>query len=153
MTIYLACTVRGDRSALAAARRICAGLEARGHAVLTGHLLEDHVDEAEGRLTHEAVFERDLEWLGRCDALVAEASGSSFGVGFEVGYVLARAPVTGQRVFLVYDAARRSAVSRLISGNTDPNCRLLAYARLDEIDSFIERHFPEPAPGTREREF
>ena len=53
------------------------------------------------------VFRRDLEWLTACDVLVAEASGSSYGVGFEVGYVLGRAQASGQRVVLLYDTARR----------------------------------------------
>jgi hypothetical protein len=34
--------------------------------------------------------------------LVAEAFGSSYGVGFEVGYVIGRAASTGQRVVLLY---------------------------------------------------
>jgi 2'-deoxynucleoside 5'-phosphate N-hydrolase len=141
MKIYLACTVRGDRGAVAAARQLASGLRARGHEVLTAHLLEDNVEEAEARLSNDEVFARDLQWLGVCDVIVAEASGSSYGVGFEVGYMLARAPVTGQKVFLLYDAARRGAVSRMISGNVDPNCRLLAYSSADEIDVFLAEHF------------
>jgi nucleoside 2-deoxyribosyltransferase len=141
MRIYLACTVRGDRSAVEAARRLAAGLRRRGHDILTGHLLDDDVDQLEGRLSSEAVFERDLEWLQACDALVAEASGSSYGVGFEVGYVAARAPVTGQKVFLLYDARRRSSVSRMISGNVNPNCRVLAYSSLEDIDAFVTGNF------------
>jgi len=37
------------------------------------------------------VYRRDLDWLSCCDVLIAEASGSSHGVGFEVGYVIGRA--------------------------------------------------------------
>src|SRR5215471_20634284 len=103
MTIYLACTVRGDRGGVAAGRAICERLERNGHHVLTGHLLADNVDAAESQLSEEEVFRRDLEWLGRCDALVAEASGSSYGVGFEVGYILGRARATKQRVVLTYN--------------------------------------------------
>ncbi len=68
---------------------------ARGHEVLTTHLLADDVETAESRLTAAEVYRRDLDWLTRCDVLVAEASGSSYGVGFEVGYVLG--PRAGQR--------------------------------------------------------
>src|SRR6195952_4546512 len=98
MTIYLACTVRGDRGGVLAGRVICARLQRHGHRVLTTHLLADDVEVAESAITEGEVYRRDLQWLTACDVLVAEASGSSYGVGFEVGYVLGRAQATGQRV-------------------------------------------------------
>src|SRR4029079_4257486 len=107
MTIYLACTVRCARRDVLAGRAICERLQRHGHEVLTTHLLADNVDSAEARITEQQVFPRDLEWRAACGALVAEASGSSYGVGFEVGYVLGRAETTGQRVVLLYDTARR----------------------------------------------
>src|SRR6266849_3113051 len=127
MKIYLACTVRGDRGGVAAGRAICERLLAHGHEVLTTHLLADDVETAESRLTEADVFRRDIEWLSQCDVLVAEASGSSYGVGFEVGYVLGRAGVSGQQVVLVYDAARHHAISRLITGNCDRSCTTFGY--------------------------
>src|SRR5437016_2121227 len=112
MTIYLACTVRGDRGGVEAGRAVCARLQHHGHHVLTTHLLADDVNEAEAKLTEQDVYARDLDWLSQCEVIVAEASGSSYGVGFEVGYVLGRASRTRQRVVLLYDAARRGAISR-----------------------------------------
>jgi nucleoside 2-deoxyribosyltransferase len=141
MTIYLACTVRGDRGGVLAGRAICERLQQHGHTVLTTHLLADNVETAESRLTEREVFHRDLQWLTSCDVLVAEASGSSYGVGFEVGYVLGRAHASGQRVVLLYDAARRDQVSRLITGNADPNCATFGYGSLVELTSFIDQHF------------
>src|SRR6478736_5929413 len=133
MTIYLACTVRGDRGGVLAGRAICERLQRHGHHVLTTHLLADNVETAESQITETEVFRRDLEWLAACDLLVAEASGSSYGVGFEVGYVLGRAATTGQRVVLLYDAARRNAISRLATGNCDEACETLAYTSLADL--------------------
>jgi nucleoside 2-deoxyribosyltransferase len=141
MRIYLACTVRGDRGGVGAGRTICERLQRHGHEVLTTHLLSDDVNEAESQLTEEHVYRRDLEWLSACDVLVAEASGSSYGVGFEVGYVLGRARASGQRVVLLYDAARRPAISRLITGNCDEACTTFGYRSLDELAEFIDRRF------------
>ena len=59
------------------------------------------------------MYERDIEWLEACDVLIADASGSSFGVGFEVGYVLGRSDRTDQQVVLLYRADRRDQISRL----------------------------------------
>lgn len=138
MRIYLACTVRGDRGGVQAGRAICERLQHHGHEVLTTHLLADDVESAESQLTERDVFERDLDWLSRCDVLVAEASGSSYGVGFEVGYVLGRAARTGQKVVLLYNTERRHAVSRLITGNCDAACTTFAYSSIEELTAFID---------------
>ena len=138
MRIYLACTVRGDRGTVNAARHIHGCLVRLGHEVLTGHLLEEGVDAAESRLPDAAVFARDFAWLESADAIVAEASGSSYGVGFEVGYTLGRAPRTGQRVLVLYDAARRGRISRLISGLSDARAQVLAYESVSAIEPFLE---------------
>ncbi len=144
MRIYLACTVRGDRSGLEAARLIAQRLTALGHDVLTSHLLADNVDEAEASLGNREVFERDLGWLDASDALIAEASGSTYGVGFEVGYIVGRAPHSGQRAFVLCDDRRWNAVSRMLSGNTAAACTTVRYASLDDIAAFVEREFGAP---------
>ena len=118
MRVYLACTVRGDRSGVLAGRAICERLQHHGHEVLTTHLLTG------------------------CDVLVAEASGSSYGVGFEVGYVLGRAHQTGQRVLLLYNTERRHAISRLIIGNCDPACTTVGYTSIDDLCRVVDRHLP-----------
>jgi len=125
--VYLACTIRGDRSRLEVARRLGAALEAAGHELMTGRFLGDGAEDEDGRLSADAVFRRDLDWLDACDVLVAEASGSSYGVGFEVGYVLGRTDRTAQSVIVLYDAARQDRVSRLVAGNVHPRCVTVAY--------------------------
>lgn len=146
MNIYLACTVRGDRGGLTGARALADRLERGGHAVLTRHLLADDVEAAESALDEREVFERDMRWLNAADLLIAEASGSSFGVGFEVGYVLGRAEHTGQRVVLLYDVARASHVSRLIAGNTHPACTTYPYRDAADLVRFVEILLA-PVPG------
>ncbi len=96
---------------MAGLRALVATLESAGHTILTKHLLDDDVDGAESALTERAVYERDIAWLDACDVLIADASGSSFGVGFEVGYVLGRSDRTDQRVILLYRADRRDRIS------------------------------------------
>jgi Nucleoside 2-deoxyribosyltransferase len=157
MQIYLACTVRGDRGAVAGLRSLVASLEAAGHTVLTKHLLDDNVEGAESALTERAIYERDIAWLEACDLLIADASGSSFGVGFEVGYVLGRldgtemlgrsdgtemlgrSDRTDQRVVLLYRADRRDQISRLIVGNAHPRCCVLSYEDPDDLIARISQ--------------
>ncbi len=122
MRIYLACTVRGERSGVLAGRAICQRLQQLGHEVLTTHLLTEDVDRAEAELTEEQVYRRDLDWLSCCDVLIAEASGSSYGVGFEVGYVIGRARETGQEA-----------------------CTTFAYRSIEDLTAFIDRHTGPPS--------
>ncbi len=138
MRIYLACTVRGDRAGVAAGRVIHDVLVRHGHEVLTAHLLEDDVESAEGLLSEREIFERDLRWLAACDLIVAEASGSSYGVGFEVGYVLGRSHETAQRAVLLYDATRAGAISRLIVGNAHERCVTYGYRSLEDLAGFLD---------------
>lgn len=138
MRVYLACTVRGDRSGLDPARALARRLVEQGHEVLTTHLLADDADAAEAALNERDVFERDLEWLESADLLIAEASGSSYGVGFEVGYVLGRAALTKQQVILLYRADRRAQVSRLIAGNCHGACTTYAYRDADDLVRFVD---------------
>lgn len=145
MNIYLACTVRGDRGAVTALRTLADSLEASGHTVLTRHLLEDDVDAAESALTDRDVFERDMQWLTSADVVIADASGSSYGVGFEVGYVLGRSERTTQRVLLLYAESRRGVVSRLITGNSHPHCTTRAYRDAGDLIACVEEFFARQA--------
>lgn len=137
MTIYLACTVRGDRIAVEALRTLVERLERDGHTVLTKHLLEDNVETAEAMLSEAAVYERDIAWLDACELLIADASGSSYGVGFEVGYVLGRSDAFRQRVILLYRADRKDRISRLIAGNAHPRCTVLPYENAESLVSSV----------------
>jgi nucleoside 2-deoxyribosyltransferase len=137
MRIYLACTVRGDRGGVTAGRAIAERLQQLGHEVMTTHLLADDADAAESQLTEDAVFRRDIDWLSACDLLIAEASGSSYGVGFEVGYILGRAAHTHQRVFLLYDRTRRHTISRLITGNCHDACATFGYDSIEDLLAFL----------------
>jgi hypothetical protein len=142
MRIYLACTVRGDRVGLEAARAAAARLRALGHELLTSHLLSDDVERAEAALSEADVFARDRRWLDECDVLVAEASGSTFGVGFEVGYITGRAPQTRQRVLVLFQEARQPAISRFISGYRSTHGATFGYRTADDVVRIIDEQFP-----------
>jgi 2'-deoxynucleoside 5'-phosphate N-hydrolase len=97
--IYFGFTVAGDRSSVEVAKRIVTLLEAMGHDVLTKHLVRDDAWEQDRLISSQDVYNRDMKWLQECDCLIAEVSGSSFGLGFETGYLLAS---TSKKVVLFY---------------------------------------------------
>jgi hypothetical protein len=137
MKIYFGFTVAGDRTAIDAARKIVALLEAKGHNVLTQHLVHDDAWSQDRLISPQQVYQRDMRWLEECDLFVAEVSGSSFGLGFETGYLLGG---SAKRAVLFYKRNVGEKISLLITGNSHPNCVLVPYTTDDELDTFIADH-------------
>jgi hypothetical protein len=147
MKIYFGFTVAGDRSSIAIARAVVQLLEDLGHEVMTRHLVSDNAWAADRSIRSQDVYRRDMSWLEQCELLVAEVSGSSFGLGFETGFVLG---ATDKKVILLYRRELESKVSLLISGNTHPRCRLLPYTSFAEVEKFIRGHVPRAAACANE---
>ena len=137
MKIYFGFTVAGDRSSIDTARKVVHQLEEMGHEVLTRHLVSDNAWEADRSISPQDVFRRDMAWLEQCELFIAEVSGSSFGLGFETGYLLG---ATDKKVVLLYRREVEQNVSLLISGNTHPNCTLVPYATTAEAEELIAAH-------------
>jgi len=138
MKIYFGFTMAGDRSAIEAAKRIVQLLEAAGHTVLTRHLVEERAWEADRLITPQEVYSRDMKWLEECDLFIAEVSGSSFGLGFETGYLLGSGT---KKTVLFYRREMAARISLLITGNSHPNCTLSPYSDFQEVDSFVTTHY------------
>lgn len=136
MKIYFGFTVMASRERLEIARNIMKLLQDRGHEVLTTHLFSDNVVEEESRHPREFVFERDIKWLEECDAVIAEVSSSSFGIGFEAGFVLGS---TNKKVYLFYDKNMENGISKMATGNT--MAIRVPYSNFDEAKEFIEKNF------------
>jgi hypothetical protein len=134
MKIYFGFTVAGDRSAIDTARRVVELLEEYGHEVLTRHLVDADAWKADRLIGPQDVFRRDMAWLQQCDLFIAEVSGSSFGLGFETGYLLG---ATSKKVILLYRREMEHKVSLLITGNTHPNCTLVPYFTVGEVERFL----------------
>jgi nucleoside 2-deoxyribosyltransferase len=134
MKIYFGFTVAGDRSTVDTARAVVRLLEEMGHEVLTRHLVSDIAWDADRQLEPQAIYRRDMAWLEQCDIFIAEVSGSSFGLGFETGYLLG---ATSKKVILFYRRDLEKKISLLITGNTHPNCTLVPYASVAEVEEFL----------------
>ena len=137
MKIYFGFTVAGDRSSIDTARKVVHQLEELGHEVLTRHLVSDNAWEADRAISPQDVYRRDMAWLGQCELFIAEVSGSSFGLGFETGYLLG---ATSKKVVLLYRLEVQQKVSLLITGNTHPNCTLVTYTTAQEVEQFVARN-------------
>jgi hypothetical protein len=136
MKIYFGFTVAGDRSSLAAARQMVALLEGLGHEVLTRHLVSDGAAEMDRTLGPRHIYQRDLNWLHECEMFVAEVSGSSFGLGFEAGYLLG---ATSKPVVLLFQTEIANRISLMITGNTHPRCTLMPYTGIAEAETRLRK--------------
>ena len=125
---------------MVAARKIVELVDQMGHEVLTRHLIEDSAWEADRLITPKEVYLRDMKWLEQCDLFMAEVSGSSFGLGFETGYLLG---ATAKKVVLFYRRDVETKISLLITGITHPNCRLAPYSDLSEVEIWIRNNLSQ----------
>lgn len=126
MKIYFACSITGGREFESVCQAIVRALQEAGHQVLTAHLVESDATSVEALLPPGEVYERDVAWIRACYALIAEVSVPSHGVGYEIGYALG----IGKPVLALLQEGRK--LSKMISGNPDPNLTLSLYRTPDE---------------------
>ncbi len=126
MNIYFACSITGGREFEPVYQAIVAALLADGHQVPTASLAAPRAKAAEGRYSPREVYERDTVWIRACDALVAEVSTPSHGVGYEISYALS----LGKPVLCVFQEGR--LVSKMLTGNSHPCITVSPYRSTDE---------------------
>jgi nucleoside 2-deoxyribosyltransferase len=126
MNIYFACSITGGRAFESIYQEFTRILLADGHEVPTAHLAESNVMALERVIEPREVYERDVTWIRACNALIAEVSVPSHGVGYEIGYALEH----GKPVLCLAQAGL--AVSKMISGNPHRALQLKFYQDVTE---------------------
>jgi nucleoside 2-deoxyribosyltransferase len=131
MNIYFACSITGGREFEPVYQAITAALLEDGHDVPTAHLAEAGVVALEQIVLPGDVYSRDVTWIRACDALIAEVSTPSHGVGYEIGYALG----LGKPVLCCHQTDR--SVSKMLTGNPDPNLTVRTYSGDSQAVQFI----------------
>ncbi len=132
MDVYVSCSLTGGRQDQPAVAALVARLEVLGHRVLTAHLAHPEAMTLDSDLDAEAVFARDVAWLRAADAVIAEVTTPSHGVGFEIGLALQ----LGKPVLCCHRAGTR--VSKMLGGHPDLRGRLAIYEGPDELKAAAE---------------
>jgi 2'-deoxynucleoside 5'-phosphate N-hydrolase len=132
MKIYFSGSISGGREHEATYQHMVARLQQQKHQVLSAHVADSDALEAEKDLPPRAVFERDTNWVRKSEALIAEVSTPSLGVGYEI----ALAVQLGKPVLCVYRSGVR--LSKMISGNSAPNLTVAAYSAEVELDEQVD---------------
>ncbi|WP_243294167.1 nucleoside 2-deoxyribosyltransferase [Geothrix mesophila] len=132
MDLYLSCSLTGGRGDQPVVAALVARMEALGHRVLTAHLADASAMVSDGGLAPEAVYERDTAWLRASEAVIAEVSTPSHGVGFEIAYALER----GKPVLCL--AREGVRVSKMLTGIRQDGVAFRTYGAVDEALAHLE---------------
>lgn len=141
MNIYFACSITGGRKDVSKYQIIVDTLLKDGHTIPTAHLSQQDVVELESIVDPEEVYLRDTSWIDACNALIAEVSAPSHGVGYEIAYALHQ----GKHVLCIYEQG--NPISKMLCGNTQPNICVKSYLNTNDMVQII-RIFLDKLPQT-----
>jgi len=133
MKFYLSTAItRGRREYVDAVKNICDALKEEGVQVLNDRIADpsfpySHTDRAE-------TIKELNSWLDQADALIAEATISSTGVGCELTQVQMR----NKPVLLLYDAHFGFRISDWVTHNPEANVEARPYRDRNEIARIVK---------------
>lgn len=137
MIVYCAGAIKGDTSYQKYLKEIIIHLSSLDHTPLSE--LNENFKSAIP-LTDKEIFKRDIKWLEQSKLMIAEISGASLGVGFEISYALYELKIP---VLALYNS-QVEAISAMISGCTSKLITTKSYKDIDElkniVSDFIKKH-------------
>ncbi len=133
--IYFAGSIRGGREDRESYHSLINHLSKHGE-VLSEHIGEESLTvSGENVPDNTMIHQRDMEWLLAADAIVAEVSTPSLGVGYEIG----RALENQKPVLCLYRKGSLKTLSAMIAGS--PDLKVVHYSELQEaldaVDTFL----------------
>ncbi|XP_030855347.1 putative 2'-deoxynucleoside 5'-phosphate N-hydrolase 1 isoform X1 [Strongylocentrotus purpuratus] len=137
MKIYFCGSIRGGRKDGELYARIIKQLEAYGK-VLTEHVgHKDCFTFPTGAKTDLEIYDQDMAWLEDSDAVVAEVTQVSMGVGFELG----RAVAWNKRVLCLYRPGDDSRLSAMVRGAHDGKNFLVKDYKEEDVPELLKEFF------------
>jgi len=134
--IFLSGSIRGGRQLLETYMLMCDLVEAVGAELICRHIADPELESLEKEMTEEEIYARDMNLLKESDAVIAEVTVPSTGVGYEI----CRALVLEIPVLCVHKP--ETLVSAMILGNPNPLFQIQAYKSEEilkqAISKFIE---------------
>lgn len=108
----------------------------RAHGTVLTEMVGDHGLTATGSDGPVAsIYEKDMAWLTEADAVVAEVTAPSLGVGYE----LAKAEDMGKPVLCLYRESPDRILSAMIAGN--PVFTIRTYADPEKLGGVFDAFF------------
>lgn len=120
--IFLSGSIRGGRQLLDVYRFMYDSLEEAGADVLSWHVADPELEETESKMTEQEIYARDMGLLAKSDALIAEVTVPSTGVGYEICRALVR------KIPVLCLHRPEAVVSAMVLGNPDPSLEVKIYS-------------------------
>ena len=134
MIIYCAGPIRGNKTYQENYSEIVEIVNSLGHTALSEVSSKFH---SSIPLSPKQIYARDLKWLDGSKLMIAEVSGPSLGVGFEISYALFVKKIPVLAVY--HEQAGR--ISSMIMGCNSPKLVINKYKDIDDlaktVNSFI----------------
>jgi len=135
MKIYFAGSIRGGRDDKELYAEIVKKLAPFGE-VLTEHVADKNLSsDGEVKLSERDIYIRDVEWLMSADAVIAEVTTPSLGVGYELGL----AEKLNKKIICIYREQEGKRLSAMIGGNPKITVRL--YKEPNDLDVMFADFF------------
>lgn len=131
MIVYCAGAIKGDVSYQNYYKEIISIVKSFNHTAISELNKEFKEQQV---ISDKQIYERDINWLKESDIMIAEVSGPSLGVGYEIAYALnvIKIPVLA----LLYTGVKK--ISSIIAGCTSELFILQEYGNADEMKKSIE---------------
>lgn len=131
--IFLSGSIRGGRQLLETYMLMCDLVEAVGAGLICRHIADPELESLEEEMTEEEIYARDMNLLKESDAVIAEVTVPSTGVGYEI----CRALVLEIPVLCVHKPD--APVSAMILGNPNPLLQIQAYKSEEILKQVISK--------------
>ncbi len=132
MRIYCAGAIKGDITYQQYYKWIVEYLSDKNHVAYSELNKELFTSNS---LTDREIFTRDIQWLKESELMIAEISGPSLGVGFEISFALY---VLNIPVLALYQPSV-TRVSAMINGCTSDLISIQSYTSYEELKEIIDQ--------------
>jgi len=119
MKVYFACSITGGRENAHLYQNIVTAIKNSGAELLSELFANKSVDAGKGLsvvkdMSKQQVWEWDLNWIKEADAIIAEVTQPSLGVGYEI----AKAEEWGKPILALFYQPSGKRLSAMIEGST-----------------------------------
>ena len=129
--IFVSGSIRGGRQLLETYGFMCKTLKETGIEVLSWHVADPELEETESKMTEQEIYDRDMGLLAESDALIAEVTVPSTGVGYEICRAL------DLKIPVLCLHRPDAIVSAMVLGNPYPFMKIRTYSDEGSLKEII----------------
>lgn len=138
MIIYCAGPIKGDKKYLSFYNKIIEHVSSLGHTALSELNAKF---KSSFPLNDKQIYKRDIKWIDGSQVMIAEISGPSLGVGFEIAYAVFKKKIH----VLALSNKEVSTISAMITGCNSDLLTVKAYADEEEMKKIIDSYLKKMA--------